>query len=190
MDVVHPVDQVEEGKGDGEDDAGPLVYGVDIRQVWDLDFELRRPPPQTTLLVADRPVEGRSTIQVSAGHGLAVLYAGAVVGEHGGPRVVESPYHLGPGHPGHATHPTHLVTDLQICQEDVAVGVHLHFVTLQTALVFVIGFSCFLRHLFLQVRPPTEEDVVNERVLQQGQEDKHEAAHQVDVYSLDIGDFG
>lgn len=125
MDVVHPVDQVEEGKGDGEDDAGPLVYGVDIRQVWDLDFELRRPPPQTTLLVADRPVEGRSTIQVSAGHGLAVLYAGAVVGEHGGPRVVESPYHLGPGHPGHATHPTHLVTDLQICQEDVAVGVHL-----------------------------------------------------------------
>lgn len=94
MDVVKPVDQVEEGKCDWEDNTGPLVYGVDVREVGDLDFELRGPPSQAPLLVAHWPVNGRSSVQVSAGHGLAVLYAGAVVGEHGGPRVVESAHHI------------------------------------------------------------------------------------------------
>lgn len=45
VDVVEPVDQVEEGEGDGEDHTGPLVDGVDVGQVGDLDLELRGPPP-------------------------------------------------------------------------------------------------------------------------------------------------
>lgn len=35
-----------------------------------------------------------------------------------------------------------------------------------------------------------EEDVVDESVLQQRQEDKEEAAHQIDVDGLDVGDLG
>lgn len=94
VDVVKPVDQVEEGECDGEDDTGPLVYGIDIREVRDLDFELRGPPPQATLLVAHWPVDGWSSVQVSAGHGFAVLYAGAVIREHCSPRVIESAHHV------------------------------------------------------------------------------------------------
>lgn len=40
VDIVEPVDQVEESERDWEDDTGPLVYGIDIREVGDLDFEL------------------------------------------------------------------------------------------------------------------------------------------------------
>lgn len=43
MDVVQPVDQVEESEGDGEDHPGPFVYGVHVRQVGDLDLQLGRP---------------------------------------------------------------------------------------------------------------------------------------------------
>lgn len=56
MDVVEPVDQVEEGKGDREDHPGPLVDGVDVGQVGDLDLELRGPPPQAALLLVQEPV--------------------------------------------------------------------------------------------------------------------------------------
>lgn len=45
VDIIKPVDQIEEGEGDGEDYPGPLVYGVDICEVRDLDFELGGPPP-------------------------------------------------------------------------------------------------------------------------------------------------
>ncbi|KAG7225182.1 hypothetical protein INR49_014740 [Caranx melampygus] len=79
VDIVKPVDQVEEGECDWEDDTGPFVYGVDICEVRDLDFELRGPSPQAALLMAYWPVEGWSSVKVSAGHGLAVLYAGTVV---------------------------------------------------------------------------------------------------------------
>lgn len=40
VDIVKPVDQVEEGECDWEYDTGPLIYGVDICEVGDLDFEL------------------------------------------------------------------------------------------------------------------------------------------------------
>lgn len=98
VDIVKPVDQVEEGECDWENDTGPLVYGVDIREVRDLDFELRGPPPQAALLVAHWPVDGRSSVQVPAGHGLAVLYASAIIGEHGSARVIESTHHVGSTH--------------------------------------------------------------------------------------------
>lgn len=40
VDIIKPVDQIEEGEGDWEDDPGPLVYGIDICEIRDLDFEL------------------------------------------------------------------------------------------------------------------------------------------------------
>lgn len=114
VDIIKPVDQIEEGEGDGEDDPGPLVYGVDVCEVWDLDFELRGPPPQAVLLVPHGPIQGWSTVQVSARHGLSVLDAGAVVGEHGGAWVVERSHHIWTAHLGG-----------QVCQEDVAMSVDL-----------------------------------------------------------------
>lgn len=94
LNVVKPVDQVEEDERDWEDGARPLVYGVDIHEVGDLDLELGGPPPQAALLVAHRPVHGWSPIEVSAGHGLTVLYAGTIIREHGSPRVVENAHHI------------------------------------------------------------------------------------------------
>lgn len=44
-DVVKPVDEVEQGKNRGEDDARPAVDGVHIRQVRDFDLELWGPSP-------------------------------------------------------------------------------------------------------------------------------------------------
>lgn len=114
MDVVKPVDQVEEGEGDWKDDTGPLVYGIDIREVRDLDFKLRRPPPQAAFFVAHGPIDGWPSVQVSAGHGLAVLYTGTIVGEHCGPRVVKSAHHIC------STHFTG-----QVGEENVAVSVNL-----------------------------------------------------------------
>lgn len=56
--------------------------------------------------------------------------------------------------------------------------------------LFIVGHCCLLSCLFLTLRAPSKEDVVYQRVLQQGQEDKNEAAHEIHVYGLDIGDFG
>ena len=53
----------------------------------------------------------------------------------------------------------------------------------------VIGSGGLFGSLLLPLRALAEEDVVDEGVLQQGQEDKHKAAHQVHVNSLHIGDF-
>lgn len=50
IDVVKPVDDVEEGEAEGEYYPWPSVDGVHIRQVWDFDFELRRSSPQAGFL--------------------------------------------------------------------------------------------------------------------------------------------
>ena len=55
--------------------------------------------------------------------------------------------------------------------------------------LLVIGRGCFLSRLLLPLGALAEEDVVDEGVLQQGQEDKHKAAHQVHVNSLHVGDL-
>lgn len=45
MDVVEPVDNVEEGEDGGEDHPGPLVDRVHVGQVWDVHLELGGPSP-------------------------------------------------------------------------------------------------------------------------------------------------
>lgn len=45
MDVVEPVDDVEEGEDGGEDHPGPLVDRVHVGQVWDVHLELGGPSP-------------------------------------------------------------------------------------------------------------------------------------------------
>lgn len=50
VDVVKPVDYVEEGEGEGENNPRPSVDGVHVGQVWDFDFELRGSSPQARFL--------------------------------------------------------------------------------------------------------------------------------------------
>lgn len=64
-----------------------------------------------------------------------------------------------------------------------------HFVWVHPHL-FVVGCSRLLSCLFLTLRASSKEDVVYQRILQQSQENKDEAAHEVHVYGLDIGNFG
>lgn len=64
-----------------------------------------------------------------------------------------------------------------------------HFVWIHPHL-FVVGCGCLLSCLFLTLRASSKEDVVYQRILQQSQENKDEAAHKVHVYGLDIGNFG
>lgn len=45
MDVVEPVDNVEEGEDGREDHPGPLVDRVHVGQVWDVHLELGGPSP-------------------------------------------------------------------------------------------------------------------------------------------------
>lgn len=45
VDVVKPVDDVEEGEDGWEDDPRPFVNGVHVSQVGDVDLQLRRAPP-------------------------------------------------------------------------------------------------------------------------------------------------
>lgn len=45
MNVVEPVDHVEEGEDGGEDHPGPLIDGVHIGQVWDVHLKLGGPSP-------------------------------------------------------------------------------------------------------------------------------------------------
>lgn len=56
--------------------------------------------------------------------------------------------------------------------------------------LFIVCCCCLLSCFFLTLWTLTKEDVVHQCILQQGQEDKHKAAHQVHVYGLDIWDFG
>lgn len=55
--------------------------------------------------------------------------------------------------------------------------------------LLIVGQRRLLSCFFLPLRTPSEKDVVHQRVLQQSQEDEDEAAHQVHVYGLDVGDF-
>ena len=70
--------------------------------------------------------------------------------------------------------------------QPVCSSTHLHFVALQPALVLVVGLGSLLRHFLLQVWPPSEEDIVDKRILQQSQEDEDKAAHEVYVDGLDV----
>lgn len=45
IDIIKPVDKVEEGEGAGEYYPRPSVDGVHVSEVWDFDFELRRSSP-------------------------------------------------------------------------------------------------------------------------------------------------
>lgn len=64
-DVVEPVDEVEQWENGGEDDSGPAVDGVHIRQVWDFNFELGGPSPQAA------PLLGGAVQGVAAGRARA-----------------------------------------------------------------------------------------------------------------------
>lgn len=43
MDIIEPVDDIEEGEDGGEDHPGPLIDRVHVRQVWDVYLELWGP---------------------------------------------------------------------------------------------------------------------------------------------------
>ena len=54
---------------------------------------------------------------------------------------------------------------------------------------FTVCFESLLSEFFLHLRASSKEDVVDECILQQCQEYKDEAAHQVHVYSFDVGNL-
>lgn len=55
--------------------------------------------------------------------------------------------------------------------------------------LLIVGRRRFLSCPLLALRAPSEEDVVDQSILEQGQEDKDEAAHQVNVDGFDIWDL-
>lgn len=54
----------------------------------------------------------------------------------------------------------------------------------------IICLLCLLSQFLLHLRTSPEEDVVDKGIFEQSQEDEHKAAHQVHIYSFDVGDFG
>lgn len=38
--IIKPIDNIKKNKSDRKDHSGPLVYGINISQIWDFDFEL------------------------------------------------------------------------------------------------------------------------------------------------------
>lgn len=54
----------------------------------------------------------------------------------------------------------------------------------------ILGLGRLFCQLLLPLRASPEEDVVDQGVLQQGQEHEHEAAHEVHVDGFDVGDLG
>lgn len=68
MDIVKPVNYVEEGKHGGEDHSRPLVDGVDVRQVRYVHLELRSSSPEPAFLLGGVALQGAVPI-VLAGHG-------------------------------------------------------------------------------------------------------------------------
>lgn len=115
MYIVKPIHDVEKGKGDGEKHSGPLVYGIHISQVGDLDFELRGAPADAPLAVRAVAVQ-RVPVGLAGGPGLAVVDAGAVVRVHGGVGVAHAREHF---------RAARLVPDFQGAEDNVAVGVDL-----------------------------------------------------------------
>lgn len=80
MDVVKPVNYVEEGKNGGEDHSRPLVNGVDIGQVWDVDLELGSPSPEPAFLLGGVALQGAVAVVLPSHGRPAVLQGRAVVG--------------------------------------------------------------------------------------------------------------
>lgn len=91
--IVKPIHDVEKREGDGEKHSGPLVYGIHISQVGDLDFELRGAPADAPLAVRAVAVQ-RVPVGLARGPGLAVVDAGAVVRVHGGVGVAHAREHF------------------------------------------------------------------------------------------------
>lgn len=113
--VVEPVDEVEEGEGGWEYNPRPAVNGIHVRQVGDLDLELRRPPAQSWLL------QLRVALQALPGCAcFSVLHAGAIgwrrCRRQRVPALRGAGSHLVAGD---------LVVDFQGGQQDVSVGIHL-----------------------------------------------------------------
>ncbi len=80
MHVVKPVNYVEEGKRGGEDHPRPLVDGVDVGQVWDVDLELGSPSPEPAFLLRGVALQGAVAVVLPSHGRPAVLKGGAVVG--------------------------------------------------------------------------------------------------------------
>lgn len=116
MYIVKPINDVKKRKGDGEEHSGPLVYGIDVSQVGDLDLELRGAPADAALAVRAVPVQ-RAPVALAAAQRLAVLDAGAVVRVHAGG--------LGLAHARQHFRAARLVPDFQGAEQNVAVGVDL-----------------------------------------------------------------
>lgn len=153
MYIVKPINDIKKRKGDGEEHSGPLVYGVHVSQVGDLHFELRGAPADAPL--ARYPVPVQPTPEaLAAAQWLAVLDAGAVVRVHGGLGVTYTCEHLGA---------TGLVPDFQGAEENIAVGINLDFVHLQSVL-FIGTLVLFARSLFL--RAFSEENVIDKSIFQ------------------------
>lgn len=120
-DVVEPVDEVEQWENGREDDPGPAVDGVHIRQIGDFNFELRGPPPQTTAFHLGGTVQGMAAGWTRANSAalLPVLDVrwGCAVQLHHGLRVSNV------RHAGGDLASRHLVMDLQGGKQDVPVAV-------------------------------------------------------------------
>lgn len=78
MYIVKPINDIKKRKGDGEEHSGPLVYGVHVRQVRNLHFELRGAPADAPL--AGHPMPVQPTPEAfAAAQWFAILDAGAVI---------------------------------------------------------------------------------------------------------------
>lgn len=113
--IVKPINDIKKREGDGEKHSGPLVYGVHVRQVGDLHFELRGSPADAPLAGHPMPVQ-TAPEALAAAQRLAVLDASAVVRVHGGLGVTHPREHLGAAG---------LVPDFQGAEENIAMGVDL-----------------------------------------------------------------
>lgn len=176
MYIIKPINDIKKRKGDGEKHSGPLVYGVHVRQVGDLHFELRGSPADAPF--GGRPVPVQTAPEaLAAAQRLAVLDAGTVVRVHGGLGVTHTREHLGAAG---------LVPDFQGAEENIAMGIDLDLVHLQFVL-FIGTLVLFARSLLL--RAFSKENVIDESVFQESQEHKHETPHEIDIDCLDVGDL-
>lgn len=111
--IVKPVDEIEKGKNGGEYYPWPSIDGVDVRKIWDFDFQLWRASAQPSLFglrvslqaVPPRPAR------------LPVLDPWVIQHHRGGVSgIADAGGDLVPGH---------FVMDLQRGQQDVPLRVHL-----------------------------------------------------------------
>lgn len=78
--IIKPIDDVEEGKNHWEEYAGPPIYGIDISQVRDGDFQLGGASPQATFLLCHMSFQSISAKTMSGQPGFPVLDAGGIIG--------------------------------------------------------------------------------------------------------------